>query len=353
MASREIVLWLDERWYDALERNIHGETVQDKLEEYLDGLIDNLIPEDEFERINKEIYTERMEQDAAREAARRFAVFRVTEHGQQNCFLVDEPVNFLVAARSLRSYVRSGSDAGFRNYYAATQEITGQEFTQYARDRYEGIERVVGAFDIDLDAGTFTELEAERGWYRYSVKDVCAAAYHADRRKHELPELRLSYLNAYLKGRELSPPQEHLTQENLLLGTRRLRPKDISFADEISEMDGKLDFYVESFGGIDEVFGTHVCTTENDDYLNIYADYDMERGEVADTLTVILHCGDGSDVECAYQLSAEEKAMLLPKMEAYCQQRDGMSLSERRDQHLAEQRQEQRGSPSMTLEQTM
>ena len=353
MADRDITLWLDERWYDALERHIRGETLQEKLENYLDELCNNLLPDYEYEQISREIYAERMEREAQKEAARRFAVFRVTEHGERSCYLVDEPVNFLAAARSLRSYVRSGSDAGFRNYYAASREITGHEFSQYARDRYEGTGRVVGAFDIDLDAGTFTELEAERGWYQYSVKDVCAAAYHADRRKYELPELRLGYLNSYLKGRELSPRQEHQAQEKLLQGTRRLCSADVSFADEISEMDGKLDFYVESFGGIDEVFGTHVCTTDNDDYLNIYADYDMERGEVADTLTVILHRGDGSDVEYAYPLTAEEKKMLLPKMEAYCQQRDGMTLSERRDQHLAEQRQEQSGSPSMTLEQTM
>ena len=34
MASREIVLWLDERWYDALERQLRGESLQDKLEEW-------------------------------------------------------------------------------------------------------------------------------------------------------------------------------------------------------------------------------------------------------------------------------------------------------------------------------
>lgn len=101
------------------------------------------------------------------------------------------------------------------------------------------------------------------------------------------------------------------------------------------------------------MFGTHVCTTQNDDYVNVYADYDMQRSEVSDTLTVILHRGDGSDVEYAYPLTAEERTMLLSKMEAYCQQRDGMTLSEYRDQYLAEQRQERGVAPSMTMEQTI
>ena len=30
MSSREIVLWLDERWYDALERHIKGKTLQEQ-----------------------------------------------------------------------------------------------------------------------------------------------------------------------------------------------------------------------------------------------------------------------------------------------------------------------------------
>ena len=217
MASREIVLWLDERWYDALERHIRGETLQDKLENYLDELCNNLLPDYEYEQIGKEIYAERMEQDAAREAARRFAVFRVREHGEWSCYLVDEPINFLLAARSLRNYVRSESDTGYRNYYAATKRITGQEFTQFARERYENTGRVVGAYDIDLDAGFFSELEAESGWHQYSVKDVCAAAYHADRRKHELPELRLGYLTAYLKGREL-PQQSQAAGQEMTMG---------------------------------------------------------------------------------------------------------------------------------------
>ena len=50
MASREIVLWLDERWYDALERHLRGETLRDKLENYVDELC-NQLPSYEYEGI--------------------------------------------------------------------------------------------------------------------------------------------------------------------------------------------------------------------------------------------------------------------------------------------------------------
>ena len=65
MASREIILWLDERWYDALERQFKGESLKDKLEDYLDELV-NQLPSHEYERISNEIFRERQEQEAAR-----------------------------------------------------------------------------------------------------------------------------------------------------------------------------------------------------------------------------------------------------------------------------------------------
>ena len=36
------MLWLDERWYDALERHLHGESLTEKMNDILakDGLFD-------------------------------------------------------------------------------------------------------------------------------------------------------------------------------------------------------------------------------------------------------------------------------------------------------------------------
>lgn len=354
MSSREIVLWLDERWYAALERHLKSETLQERLESFLDELCNHLLPDYEYEQISKEVYEERMEREAQREADRRFAVFRVTERGEQSCFLVEQTIDLLAPARSMRHYSRrddSGSD--FRHYYATAADIPLDTFNTYAQERRENTGRVVGAFDIDLDAGMFASLDVAEGWRAFTVKDVSTAAYHADRKNYESNAERTEKLLGYLAGKKLAPKEEHPQDDNILRGARRLRPEDISFADEICEMDGKLNYYIESFGGIDEVFGTHVCTTQNDDYVNVYADYDMQRSEVSDTLTVILHRGDGSDVEYAYPLTAEERTMLLSKMEAYCQQRDGMTLSGYRDQYLAEQRQERGVAPSMTMEQTI
>lgn len=127
----------------------------------------------------------------------------------------------------------------------------------------------------------------------------------------------------------------------LLSGSRRLRADDlIIISSEMMEMDDHLlNFYLETWFNVDEVFGTHVCTEENDDYLNVYADYDMKRGVICDSLAVTLWHGENCE-ECAYSLSDEEKAMLLPKMEEYCKQQTGMSLAEYSEARFAEDREE-------------
>jgi len=346
MADRDITLWLDERWYAALEEHFPG-SVQEQMEELLDERI-NRLPQEVYERISREIWQEDQQRKQDKEAGRRFAVFRIRERGEQHCCLVDEPIDFVIAARSLRSYTCSESGYGFRSYYAAAQEISAREFAQYMKERFENTGRVVGLFDVDLDRGSVAVIDMQRTWHAYAIHDVSTGIYYADRRSYEPHEARLGILLDHLCGKELPEQSGFLT-----CGTRELRPEEVSFADEITEMDGKLNFYMASFGGLDEVLGTQVCTAESDDYVNIYADYDLEHGEVADSLSVILCRGDGTDIDYEYPLSPEEKAMLLPKMEAYCQQQTGMSLADYREQYLTEQRQEQGGSPPMAMGQTM
>jgi len=90
----------------------------------------------------------------------------------------------------------------------------------------------------------------------------------------------------------------------------------------------------------DQVFGTDVCTSENDDWLNIYANYDLERGCVCDTLEVFLQCSNGDEEAFKYRLSVEEQTLLFPKMNTYCQEHWGQSLEECSADYLAEQSQE-------------
>lgn len=125
----------------------------------------------------------------------------------------------------------------------------------------------------------------------------------------------------------------------------RLSEKDLSFSDEIMEMDGRLNFYINTDFDVDEVFGTNVLTSENDDWLNVYANFDMASRQVCDTLNIELHRGDGGEEEHSYTLNTAEKAVLHTKMEDYCRQQTGLSLPEYCDALLQEQNLTQ--APSM------
>lgn len=276
MRGREITLWLDERWYDALSKQLKGETLEEHLENILDEMC-NQLPHREYERISHELWAEQQAEEEAREAARRFAVFHVTENGSSDYILAEEKLELLSIARRLRSYIRKPPDEAPHRFVETllhTQRISQEEFNSYVSERLE------------------------------------------ERTLHQEPE------------------SEYLT------GSRRLCAEDISFADEIIQNDNLLEFYMEVSFNADQVFGTDVCTSENDDWLNIYANYDLDARRVCDTLEVYLQRGNGDEEAFKYRLSAEEQALLLPKMNTYCQEHWGQSLEECSADYLAEQSQE-------------
>lgn len=120
-------------------------------------------------------------------------------------------------------------------------------------------------------------------------------------------------------------------------GTRRLDLKQITFEEDISECDGKLSFYVPVTFNPDAVFGTHVASESNNDWLNVYANFDLETGEPERALTVVLVCCDGNEFEFSYPLNAPEQEQLREKMEDYCQAQTGMSLDNYRQELCSEE----------------
>ena len=122
-----------------------------------------------------------------------------------------------------------------------------------------------------------------------------------------------------------------------------LSARQVSFAEEISEIGGRLNFYMETNFDVDAMFGTHVCTAENDDCLNVYAEYDMASGRVCDELEVDLHWADGREESVPYTLNAAEKAVLLQKMDQYCLEQTGMTLKDYSAQLMAEEEQPHQG----------
>ena len=325
MNSKDITLWIDERWYDALNRHLKDETLEEHLEKTIDEMCRQL-PGQEYERISAEIRQEQQDDQKAREAARRFAVFHVMEGGSSTYFLTEEHLEFLQAARRLRSYIRKAigdAPAHFTEMFPRGEKLSREQFEKYVSERLDNTGRVVGAFDIDLDNGHLDALNIMDGWKRFRIQDVSSAVYFAMKKSTASPEERWRIFLDRLHGKEIT----YETEPQYLTGSRTLRAEDISFAEDIIQNDNLLEFYMEVSFNADEVFGTDVCTSENDDWLNIYANYDLEARRVCDTLELYLQRGNGDEEAFKYRLSEAECALLLPKMEEYCHHHWGQGLA--------------------------
>ena len=118
--------------------------------------------------------------------------------------------------------------------------------------------------------------------------------------------------------------QERIADKAVLMddaplgGSYRLRPEDIQFSEEVVQDNDQLNFYLAVPDTVDEILGTRLCDSDADEWLNIYANYDLEQGRLCDTLEVY-HDRPNGETGYQYYLSTSEQAAILPKMEAHMQ----------------------------------
>ena len=333
----DITLWIDRRWKDAIEKHLKGETLQEHLENVLDELC-NQLPEQEYERISCAIQSEAAAQRAKEEAARTYAAYHVTERGQEWYFKTSLGEELLAVGKKLRGYLTKGNGVApdkFIGMFFGGQPITVEEYNALTALRMENTGKVRGVFDLNFDKREFSAVHIMDGWQTWAMRDVSVAAYHATRSQFASSDDQWRKLLDHLSGKEIT-------------SAGHLSARIFSFGDEIMmEEDGKLNFYVEASFDVDAVFGTFVLTDKNDDWLNIYANYDVAQGKPCDTLELCLCKGDGAEESWSYRLNAAEQDVLLRKMEEYCQQQTGMSLHDYAQQFREEPEQQQ--GPVMKL----
>ena len=311
----DITLWLDRRWKDAIEKHLKDETLQEHLEDVLDELC-NQLPAHEYERISRAIQSEAAAQRAEEEAARTYAAYHVVENGQEWYFKTTPGEELLDAAKKLRGYVTAEKGTApdlFIKLFADGRPITAEEYNALTALRMENTGKVRGVFDVNFDKREFSAVHIMDGWQTWAMRDVSAAVYHATRSQFASSDDKWRKLLDHLSGKEITSAG-HLSARNF------------SFGDEIIETDGKLNFYVRTEFDVDAAFGTFVLTDKNDDWLNIYANYDIAEDRPCDTLELNLCKADGSEENWSYPLNAAEREVLARKMEAFCQEQTGMSL---------------------------
>ena len=329
MARQEkIVLWIDRRWLTAIEKRLNGQTLQEHMEDVLDELC-NQLPEREYARISKAIQAESTAAREREEAAQTWSAYRVLENGKEWCFKVAPGEELLNAAERLNRYLKEPPDTGskFIRLFSCGTLLTSEEYQQMIAERMENTGKVRGVFDVNFDKREFSAVHIMDGWRTWAMRDVSPSVYLATRSRFASGDEQLSKLLEMLDGMEITSAG-HLSARNF------------SFSDEIMmEEDGMLNFYVDADFDVDAAFGTFVLTDKNDDWLNIYANYDIAEDRPCDTLELTLCKGDGSEESWSYPLNAAGQEVLMRKMEEFCQQQTGMSLREYAQQLHEEQAQ--------------
>ena len=179
----DITLWIDRRWKDAIEKHLKGETLQEHLENVLDELC-NQLPEREYKRISAEIYAEDAAEREAREGARTYAAYHVTERGQEWYFKTSPGEELLVACKKLRGYVTAEKGTApdkFIGMFFGGQPITAKEFDALTAVRMENTGKVRGVFDVNFDKREFSAVHIMDGWRTWAMRDVSPSVYHATR----------------------------------------------------------------------------------------------------------------------------------------------------------------------------
>ncbi len=325
----QVELWFHEYKLDALASVLEKQdtSVEERMKEMLVGLYVDMVPAETRQEIRTRIDAEHAAERAAEEAARKYTAFRVRENGVEAFFRLGQKERLLDVGKFLRRYLLEGQGSAvsaFQAAFAGLEPVTAEQYSQMIEFCLENPNKVTDVHELDFDKHTASTVAVGMDWRTYSMKDISAAVYFAFRKSG------------------LGPFQHEARFENKLIGKERpsaghLSAKEISLAEEICEMDGqRLNFYLETSFDVDAVFGTHVCTAENDDTLNVYADYDMATGQVCDELEVDLHRADGREESMEYRLNAVEKAVLLRKMDRYCRQQTGQTLKEYSAQLMAE-----------------
>ena len=169
----EIVLWLDRRWKNAIEKHLKGETLQEHLETVLDALC-NQRPQREYERISREIYAEDAANREAEEAARTYAAYHVMENGKEWYYKTTPGEELLGAARMLRKYLKDTerSTGKFISLYSQAQPITPEEYQHLIHLRMENTGKVTGVFDLNFDKREFSAVHIIDGWQTWGMRDV-------------------------------------------------------------------------------------------------------------------------------------------------------------------------------------
>lgn len=210
-----VEVWLERQQMKALEAVLgeRGDSVENALQEYLNGMYSELVPLERQQEISAAIEAEAAATEQRLQANRRFGVFRITENGHTTCMESEQSKSPLNTAWNARLYLKWKSElmTDQRTFVAKMAPVTGiseQDFAERLAEFQTGDQRVQGVFDLDFDQDQFSFWDRSGEQHAYSMKDACVAAYRAFRKEHRPDAERQEIFDCYLARREVQPAEQ-------------------------------------------------------------------------------------------------------------------------------------------------
>lgn len=314
MDIQKITLELDKQQYNELQKSfrLQGSSVEAELQKWLKQCCQDVA-------LTKK-------QEALTNAANipPFSFLRVIDKGKTRCVQLDGIDTAGAAARRTQYLTKAHSTQpdSFEDMFTNPSPIAEDEFIARTFELLGYNQQVEGVFDVDLDAGTFSVLDAGRGWRTFTAANICAIS----RRLEDNGITDKARLTAAFE--HLPYSEETVTPDRffLLSGGNPIRAEDITPRRCLVDDDGVITFIVDVEADEREVFGTELFADE-DSYFVFYTAYNTNTRQVGNVLEISL-MRPAETVEFVCPLPLDTVEGVRQKMDECCVAWSGKHLDE-------------------------
>ena len=186
MRSTDITVFYSTLRTGALERILkeQGKSLDSAVEEMLDDLYQRIVPEQERTEIEARIRQEEAQTAAETEAARRFAVYRIRELGEDSYFTSEAHNDLYLAACECRAYLQDPKPFLLPDYFSHKQICNQFRYSQLVNDLGYN-PQITMVVELDADKGMCMVQKAgeDDSWHQYRMKDLSTGIFRAKRKR--------------------------------------------------------------------------------------------------------------------------------------------------------------------------
>ena len=219
MNSTDITVFYSTARVEAMERILkeQGKSLDSAVLDMLDGLYQQIVPEQVRNPIEAAIQQEEAQSAAEREASRRFAVYHIREQAGDSYFTSEVHNDLYMAACECRQYLQEGKQFLLSEYFKHRQDCDFFDYSKLLDDMVYN-PQVTMAVELDADKGMCMVRKAgeDDSWHQYRMKDLSTGIFHAKRKDGLHFERRNVIFEEYIAEKEIAlhrPAYDHKEQE--------------------------------------------------------------------------------------------------------------------------------------------